>query len=202
MSNCARKTPHTLTSMAVVLLVVTLSACGGSTSPQTAVQKPAASGRSTQTRSISAGSAPASAGAPASASQPMDLCGDTEATRLIDSFFAARVSCTAGKGHSMRAFLGSEYLTSWDEGHAYVTFEHFKGTRYLSLGLTDPKTLGGSQVTIAGELCVFAEAGGLFCFPGGPRVIAAEILDPSQPSQGSHEQYEALMRAAITATGG
>lgn len=138
------------------------------------------------------------------------LCDDEQVTNVIDSLLKGHASCTSRRAIGVRPNVGSGYATNWgpyparpEQGvtpsSASVTLEHYVGTAYQSLGLTNPRSFHGTEVSVSGEQCVYVSIGEFVCLPGGPNAIIMLVADPGAASI---SQDEELARVVISSTRG
>jgi hypothetical protein len=140
----------------------------------------------------------------------LSLCDDEQVTAVIDSLLKGHASCSSRRAIGVRPSVGTGYATNWgpyppqpEQGvtpsSASVTFEHYVGTTYRSLDLTNPSSFHGTEVSASGEQCVYVSIGEFVCLPGGPNAIIMLVEDPRAASI---SQDEELARAVISSTRG
>jgi hypothetical protein len=194
-------------SALVLTAMSVLAGCGGSNAGPAGSERTGRSATNQTAVSVVTASSTTATRSAASASM---LCDDERVTNVIDSLLRGHAPCTGRRATGLRPTVGSGYAANWGPyparpeqgvtpGSASVTFEHYVGTAYQSLGLTDPSSFHGTEVSVSGEPCVYLAIGEFVCLPGGPNAIIMLVADPGAASI---SQDEELARAVISSTRG
>lgn len=204
-------------TLTAVLIPVVLVACGGggSTGParrianRSVAQTP---GGATQERATSSAvdqsattpattaTTPTRGSSPTAAAGTDAFCRATVVTTAVDSVMGGRASCRSFPASGLRPTVGNGTTTEWrrDPNSIMVTVEHYVGSAYRTLGLTNPNSFHGTIVAVEDETCVYVSIGEFVCFPGGPTAI---IIDAGYSGVAATPRYETVARAVIAARG-